>query len=326
VPEQPVRVGIVGYGSIGKIHAEALARCSGAQLVGIAGRDEYRQLLARPDVDLVCLCTPSGLHGRQALEALAAGKHVVVEKPLALTLAEGQALVSEAAGRGLFLSVFFQRRLEPHHLYVKEAVESGRLGRPVLAEALVRWHRPQSYYDSAAWRGTRELDGGVLMNQAIHYVDLLRWLMGPVAEVSGATATLTHRMESEDTAAATLRFASGALGLVAATTSAWPGAPAELNLFFERGQIRVCGPEVTRWEVPDLPPPAPVAVEQAGSVTPAAPVAGHLALWAELLSALREGRAPLVTPQEALDDLAVVLGVYEASRTGQAVQVRCRRH
>lgn len=320
--EELVRVGLVGYGSIGRVHEEALARCPEAQLVAVAGRNEFENLLARPDVDLVCLCTPSGLHGRQALQALKAGKHVIVEKPLALTHAEGQAVVREAAERGLFLSVFFQRRLEPQHLYVKQAVESGRLGRPVLAEALVRWHRPQSYYDSAPWRGTRELDGGALMNQAIHYVDLLRWLMGPVAEVTGATATLTHRMESEDTAAATFRFVNGALGLVAATTSACPpGLPAELNLVFEKGLIALRGQEIARWEVPGLPPPPSVSVDGLSAVGPAVAVEGHLALWRELLAALREGRPPLVTPQEAMDDLAIVLGVYESSQVRRSVEL-----
>jgi predicted dehydrogenase len=319
-----IRIGIVGFGQVGRIHLEALARCPDAEVVAVSrrrGRPEdltidwhadYRELLARPDVDVVAVCTPSGEHAPQALAALEAGKAVVVEKPLALALADGERVVRTARERGLFLSVISQRRTEPACRYLKEALDAGRLGRPVLGEALVRWHRDQRYYDSAAWRGTRAMDGGVMMNQAIHAIDLLLWLCGPVAEVTGATATLVRRIEAEDTAVATLRFAGGALGVISATTATTSGLPAELNLFCERGLVSLHDAAVARWEAAGVPPPPPVEAPGSGSADPAAIGSlGHLRQWRDILDAYREGRDPLVTGEDGLATVATILAVEE---------------
>lgn len=329
----PVRVGIVGFGQIGRTHLRALEQCPDATVVAVASRHgpptdvnigwhaDARELVRRPDVDLVAICTPSGEHAAQAVAALEAGKAVVVEKPLALTLADGERVVRTARERGLFLSVISQRRTEPACRYLKAALEAGRLGRPVLGEALVRWHRDQAYYDAAPWRGTRAMDGGVLMNQAIHAIDLLRWFFGPVEEVTGATATLVRRIEAEDTAAATLRFASGALGVIAATTATTPGLPAELNLFCERGLVSLHDATVVRWEVPDAPAPPPSEAPGSGSADPAAIGSlGHLRQWRDILDAVRDGRQPLVTGEDALATVAMILAAGEASRTGRAVR------
>jgi predicted dehydrogenase len=279
-------------------------------------------LVARPDIDLVVICTPSGYHARQAIAALDAGKHVVVEKPVALCVKDARAMVARARERGRLLSVISQHRFDPPLPYVYDLIQEGRLGRPILGEALVRWYRPQSYYDSSEWRGTVELDGGALMNQAIHTIDLLRWLMGDVSSVSGATATLTHRMEAEDTGVAALRFASGALGLVAATTSAWPGVREELNLFFERGAIGLRGTEVSRWEVEGVPAPASEASEGGGESNPTAiGFGGHLRQWRDILEATTSGREPAITGDDTMATLALVLAVYESNRTGRAVNL-----
>jgi predicted dehydrogenase len=333
VTAHPVRVGIVGFGQIGRTHFDALKSCSDARVVAISRRQSpsedlgidwhagYQELLRRADVDLVAICTPSGDHAPQALAALEAGKGVVVEKPLALTLADGERVVQIARDRGLFLSVISQRRTEPSCRYLHQAIIEGRLGRPVLGEALVRWHRDQRYYDSAPWRGTWAMDGGVLMNQAIHAIDLLCWLFGPVAEVSGATATLARRIEAEDTAVATLRFASGALGVITATTATSPGLPAELNLFWDRGLISLHDAGVVRWEAPDLPPPPPDERPGGASSDPAAIGGlGHLRQWQDILAAYREGRDPLVTGEDALATVSIILAIEEASRTGRAVR------
>lgn len=330
---EPVRVGIVGLGQIGRTHRQALARCPDATLVAVAQRREpppeagvdwhadYRELLARPDIDLVAICTPSGLHAEQAVAALEAGKAAVVEKPLALTLADGRRVVRAARERGRFLSVVSQRRTEPACRRLKDALAAGRLGRPVLGEALIRWHRDQLYYDAAPWRGTRAMDGGVLMNQAIHAIDLLRWWLGPVAEVTAASATLARRIEAEDTAVATLRFVSGALGLIAATTAAAAGLPAELNVFAERGVVALHDAAVARWEAPGVPPPPPAEAPGSGSADPAAVGSlGHLRQWRDILDALREGRDPLVTGEAALATLALIVAIEEASRTGRTVR------
>jgi UDP-N-acetyl-2-amino-2-deoxyglucuronate dehydrogenase len=329
----PVRVGIVGFGQIGRTHFDALKSCPDAQVVaisrrqppsedlGVAWHADYQELLHRPDVDLVAICTPSGDHAPQALAALEAGKGVIVEKPLALTLAEGDRVVRTARERGLFLSVISQRRTEPACRYLQEGIIAGRLGRPVLGEALVRWHRDQRYYDSAPWRGTRAMDGGVLMNQAIHAIDLLCWLFGPVTEVSGSTATLARRIEAEDTAVAALRFASGALGAITATTATSPGLPAELNLFWDRGLISLHDASVVRWEAPDLPPPPADKLPGSGSANPAAIGSlGHLRQWQDIVAAYREGRDPLVTGEDALATVSTILAIEEAGRTGRAVR------
>jgi predicted dehydrogenase len=330
---EKVRVGIIGFGQIGRVHVQALARCPDAEVVAVSRRQgppadvtvawhaDFRELLRRPDVDLVAVCTPSGDHAAQALAALEAGKAVVVEKPLALTLADGERVVRTARERGRFLSVISQRRTEPAVRALKEALAAGHLGQPVLGEALVRWHRDQRYYDSAPWRGTRALDGGVLMNQAIHAIDLLRWFLGPVAEVAGATATLARRIEAEDTAAATLRFGSGALGVIAATTATHPGLPAELNIFGERGLVALHDAAVVRWDVPGVPAPPAAEAPGSGSADPMTiGDLGHLRQWRDILAAYREGRPPLVTGEDGLAAIATILAIEESSRTGRPVR------
>jgi len=330
---RPVRIGIVGYGQIGRTHHEAIAAFDDAEVVAVARRErpahdpgvdwhaDYRELIARPDVELVAICTPSGLHARQALDALDAGKGVVVEKPLALTVEEGATVVRAARERGLFLSVISQRRTEDAARALKGAIDAGLLGRMVLGEALVRWSRDQAYYDSADWRGTRAMDGGVLINQAIHAIDLLCWLLGPVESVAGATATLVRRMETEDTASATLRFASGALGAITATTAISPGLPAELNLFGERAVVELHDAAVARWEIPGVDSPVQTGQPGSGSTNPAAIGSlGHQRQWRDIIDAFRSGREPLVTGEDGLATVATILAIEESSRTGQAVR------
>jgi predicted dehydrogenase len=330
----PVRIGIVGFGQIGRTHYQALQRIDGAEVLAVASRGgpprdldldwtaDYGDLLRRDDLDLIAICTPSGEHARQAIAALEAGKAVVVEKPMALNREDGLRVVETARRTGQFLSIISQRRTEPACLYLKEAIDKGALGRLVLGEALVRWHRDQRYYDSAPWRGTRAMDGGVLMNQAIHAIDLLLWYFGPVAEVTGATATVVRRMESEDTAVATLRFANGALGTISATTGTSPGLPAELNLFGDRGLISLHDADVVRWEVPEMVPPPPAENPGSGSSNPAAIGSlGHERQWREIVDAFRSGRDPLVRGEDALATVETIVAIEEASRTGRSVRI-----
>ena len=331
--DRPVRVGIIGFGHIGRTHLEALNALPDATVVavsrreplsqdlGIAWHADYRELVQRDDIDLVAICTPSGHHAEQALAALDAGKGVVIEKPLALTLDDGERVVRTARDRNLFLSVISQRRTEDAVQSLYRALSEGRLGQPVLGEALVRWSRDQRYYDSADWRGTRAMDGGVLMNQAIHAIDLLCWLMGPVESVAGATATLVRRIEAEDTASASLRFASGALGAITATTAIAPGLPAELNLFCKLGLVSLQDANVARWEVPGSPAPFLDDLPGSGSTDPAAIGSmGHQRQWRDILDAFKAKRDPLVTGEDGLATLATILAIEESSRTGRAVR------
>jgi predicted dehydrogenase len=287
--------------------------------LGVDWHADYRHLLRRDDLDLVVICTPSGLHAPQALAALEAGKGVVIEKPIALTVDDGRRLVETARERGLFLSVISQRRTEIGAQALHGALNDGRLGRTVLGEALVRWSRDQRYYDSADWRGTRAMDGGVLMNQAIHAIDLLCWLMGPVDSVQGATATRVRRIEAEDTAVASLRFANGALGSVTATTAIAPGLPAEVNVFCEHGSVSFHDAAIAQWNVPDVPMPEPDAVTGSGSTDPRAiGDLGHRRQWGNILDAYRSGAEPLVTGEDALATIAVIAAIEASNTSGRA--------
>lgn len=332
-----LRVGIVGYGSIGRTHHLALSECEGVGVVAatrsradaqrgdlddaLAWCADAEELIRRADVDIVCICTPSGSHATLAIDALRQGKHVVVEKPISTNVEKGEQAVRLARESGLLLSVISQRRFEPQNIHLRALLDDRVLGRPILGEALVRWYRGQDYYDSAPWRGTLAEDGGVLLNQAIHVIDLLCWLLGPVAEVSAKTATLAHEMEAEDTAVVTLHFANGALGVVSASTATRPGLPAELNLFFERGTVSVHDDRVVRWDVPEPPPLPADAGVGSGAADPAAiTTLGHLRQWRDIVAALRAGREPSVTGEDGLATVAVVLSAYESARTGRPVR------
>ena len=217
--------GIIGCGVIAPFHAMAIAELPNARLVAVADEvpDRARSLastfdvealeidalLVRPDVDVVCVCVPSGSHAEVGSRVAAAGKHVVVEKPIEVTLEAADRLIAACASHGVLLSVISQHRWDPGVRELKRLVDSGRMGRLLLGDAVVKWYRTQEYYDSGDWRGTRALDGGgALMNQGVHYVDLLQWVMGPVERVFARTATSAHeRIEVEDLAVAVLAFA-----------------------------------------------------------------------------------------------------------------------
>jgi predicted dehydrogenase len=221
-----------------------------------------------------------------------------------------------------------QRRFEPAVRALRDAVEAGALGRISLIIAEGLYHRPQSYYDSAPWRGTRDLDGGVLMNQAIHLVDLVRWIGGPVVLVAGHIATLGHRMEAEDTAAVSLRFGSGALGEIVATTCASPEFPTELRVYGDRGHVRIAGEDAREWDVPGIPAPSPAVDEPIGAGAAAGAgttqtwgtnATGYLRQYRDFVDAVRTGRAPVVTGEDGRNAVEIITAAYEADRVGRAV-------
>ena len=340
---EPIGFGLIGAGAISTQHLEALDAIPGARIVAIASASSERartagerwgvpwttdveELLARDDVDAVSISTPSGLHPGQALAALRRGKHVLVEKPIALSNADARAVAEEARQRGLVAGTVSQRRFEPVVRAIKDAVADDAIGRVDTIVAEGYYFRPQSYYDSAAWRGTVDLDGGVLMNQAIHTIDLLRWIGGPVERVSGHVATLGHRMEAEDTATVSLRFASGALGAILATTCAATERPTELRIDGDRGHIRLVGEDAAEWEVPGRA--APVAKPSHGAERIAAATAtwgtnavGYVRQYSDFVEAIRDRRAPVVTAEDGAAAVEIVLAAYESSRTGRAVEL-----
>jgi predicted dehydrogenase len=229
--------------------------------------------------------------------------------------------------------VALQRRLDPVFRGVKAAIDAGGLGRLTLGTISVPYLRQQSYYDSAAWRGTWALDGGgALMNQGIHLLDLLVWYMGDAAEVRASTATLAHAIEVEDCVTAALRFASGALGGVTATTAAAPGFPHRVEVYGDQGGVQIEGEEIVRWEAAGIEPSAtgqapraerkePVAAGAGASPTGIGAV-GHTRLLGDFVAAVREGRAPLIPGEEGRRSLALALAIYESARSGDAVAVR----
>ena len=338
-----ISFGLIGAGAISTQHLEALDAIPGARIAAIASAssDKARsagerwgvpwttnveELLQREDVDAVAIATPSGLHPGQALAALRHGKHVLVEKPIALSNADARQIVDEARERGLVAGTVSQRRFEPTVRAVRDAVAEGSLGKIAMIVAEGFYFRPQTYYDSAGWRGTVELDGGVLMNQAIHTIDLLRWIGGPVVRVSANLATIGHRMEAEDTASVSLRFETGALGAILATTCAATERPTELRIHGERGLVRLVGEDVTEWEVPDRDRPVPDPTAGAEGVAAATATwgtnaVGYVRQYTDFIEAIRDGRAPAVTAGDGAAAVEIVLAAYESSRTRQAVDL-----
>jgi UDP-N-acetyl-2-amino-2-deoxyglucuronate dehydrogenase len=329
-------VAVAGCGSIGRMHIQAF-KDLGAKVVAVSSRraeharavgeaegcehtTDAQALVRRPDVDLVAITTSSGSHARLALAAIAAGKHVVVEKPMAMSPTDAGQMIAAAAGRGVLLSVISQRRFEPVHQAVKRAVDSGALGKLLLCEVSCPYFRSQEYYASADWRGTVAGDGGALMNQSIHSVDLMLWLAGPAREVYGCTATQTHRMEAEDLALAIVRFASGAFGTLMACTSIRPGFLPALNLYGQAGTIKLAGADITHWTVPGLAAPAASGAASAAVQGPQlASHEHHRAQLADVLSALATGRPPAVTGEEGRRAVELVDGVYRSAAAGRPV-------
>src|SRR5579863_4582242 len=250
---QKLRFAIIGCGVIGPTHAEAINSLPDAELVAVCdviaerarklastyGATAYTSLdemLARERLDVVTICTPSGTHGEYACKAMLTGRHVIVEKPMEISLTAINEMLRVQKESGVKLAVISQHRFDLASQQVHALIEEKAFGRLVMGNAIIPWWRSQAYYDSGAWRGTWKLDGGgVLMNQSIHSIDLLQWFMGPVKSICAYTDTLVHSMETEDVAVAVLRFANGSLGTIAATTGAYPGVTTRIEVSGDRG-------------------------------------------------------------------------------------------
>ena len=338
--------GIVGCGMIAEFHTKAINEIPDARVVAaytrnpangqkiaelaeggeVAIYDDLDRMLADPNVTVVCICTPSGAHLEPALASAKAGKHVVVEKPLEITLGRCDAIIGACDEAGVRLCTIFPSRFSAANRRVKEAIDLGRFGRLTLGDTYVKWWRTQDYYDSGGWRGTWDLDGGgALMNQAIHNVDLLLWLMGEVESVTALTATLAHdRIEVEDTAVAALRFRNGALGVIEAATSAHPGLSKRLEIHGDRGSARVEQDDLTLWEFSDS---APVDAEIRQAMTKAGSQgggadprgishAGHREQLADFLDAIRASRPPQVDGREGRKAVELIRAIYRSSSGG----------
>ena len=274
--EKPLGFAIIGCGMIARFHVRALGDVPGTRVAALVTRDpasaerlivetglpatpiftNLADALKRPDVDVVIVTTPSGAHLEPAVAAATAGKHVVVEKPLEITPERCDRIIDACDRHRVKLCTIFPSRFHDANVTLKQAVEAGRFGRLTLGETTCKWWRSQAYYDEGGWKGTQALDGGgALMNQAIHNVDLLLWMMGDATHVTGFTAMLAHeRIEVEDTAVACLRFKSGALGVIQATTSVFPGLPKTIGIHGDKGTAVIEQEDVLRWEFSSATP------------------------------------------------------------------------
>jgi len=342
----PLRFAVVGAGMIGALHAKVISDLPGAELGYVFSRSmvraegltdkygggpiaDYDDLLRRDDLDAVSVCAASGEHAQFGIPAARAGKHVLVEKPIEISLDKADALIAACRANGVKLGVVFQLRFLDASVEVKRAMERKALGDPVMADCYMKFHRPQSYYDDSRWKGTLAMDGGgALINQGIHGLDLLLHMAGDVASVKAYAGILAHRrIEVEDTCAAVLKYASGALGVLQAATSIHPDVQQRIELHGANGTIVLEGTEDTwikQWETFEerREPTAPVEVERAG----AAAVLdvggeGHRRQIADFVEAVRDDREPAVNGEEGRRSLAVVQAVYESARSGGEVVV-----
>ena len=342
------KFGIIGCGMIAKFHARAI-KDAGGELVAcydqvpqaaenIAkefGGKAYASLdamLADPNVEIVTIGTPSGAHCEPAVAAAKAGKHVIVEKPLEITLERCDAIIAACEKSGVTLSTIFPSRFHDSSIKIKKAIEANRFGRLTMGDAIVKWYRTQGYYDSGAWRGTWELDGGgALMNQAIHSVDLLTWLMGPVVEIRSQIALLAHeRIAVEDTAVATVQFANGALGIIEATTAAFPGYLKRVEIHGATGSAVLEEEDIVKWDFAESTPNdaeirEAMANQLSGGGGAADPAAighhGHARQFADVLDAINNNRKPAIDGPEGRRSVEIILAIYKAAETGQAVKL-----
>jgi predicted dehydrogenase len=344
-----VGFGIVGCGMIAEFHAGAIAAIPDARLVGCHSRSpesaarfaethgvrsftSLEEILDSDEIDVICICTPSGNHLEPALSAACAGKHLVIEKPLEVTPQRCDRIIEACSANKVLLTTIFQSRFHEAARAMHEAVQTGRFGQLSLGSASVKWFRTQAYYDSAAWRGTWALDGGgALMNQAIHNVDLLQWMMGPVVEVSAFSATLAHqRIEVEDTITAILRFENGAMGTIEATTAAWPGWLKRLEICGVAGSAILEDDTITRWDFAVSRPgdermtrPCSTGDGLTGGATDPSAIGweGHRQQLRDFLTAIRTGSAPYLDGEEAKKSVSIISAIYQSAREGKAVRM-----
>ncbi len=329
-------IGLIGSGNISETHARAARSIPGAQIAAIYGTNpqtvarlatehhakpytDFAAFLAHKPLDLVILGTPSGLHAQQGIAAAQHGLHVLTEKPIDITTKNADALIAATDTANVKLAVIFQDRLKPNIQRLKQWLDRGLLGKPLLVDARVKWYRPPDYYSGSKWRGTFALDGGgALINQAIHTVDLLLWLLGDVARVQASTATVLHKIEAEDTAVANLEFASGAVGTLLATTAAYPGYARRLEITGTEGTVIL---EHDRIVAADLrnPPPDFAGIttgdsNQSASSAAVTDISGHKAILEDFLQAIANNTQPICNGREGRRSLALVESIYNSAR------------
>lgn len=341
--------GIVGLGMISDVHAKAIKDLDGCKLV--AGFDAVQEradqfaaahgcrtytdidaFLADPELDIVTIATPSGLHLDGAVAAAKAGKHVIVEKPLEITKDRCNLIIDACNASGVKLAGVFPSRYHEAPKLIKRAIEQGRFGKIVMADAQVKWYRTQAYYDSGAWRGTWKFDGGgALMNQSIHAIDLLQWFMGEVTEVFAFTGTLSHeRIEVEDTAVAALRFANGAMGMIEGTTSAYPGFLKKIEILGTHGSVVLEEESIITWKFEqELPEDQAIrdkylkGTKTGGGAADPKAIGhhGHTMLFESMVDSIRNGKPVEISGESARNAVEIIEAVYRSAQSGSKVRL-----
>lgn len=348
--DAPVRIGLIGCGMISEFQAEAIGQIPGAEIAGFQDEiverarqraeqygarayESLREMLADDGVDAVSICTPSGAHQEPAVDAAGAGKHVMVEKPIEITTERADAIIRACRKAGVRLGAIFPRRFEDSSRVVKKAVDEGRFGTLVLADVAIKWYRDQEYYDTGGWKGTWKLDGGgALMNQGIHGIDLLQWLLGGIESVTGFMATRAHsRIEVEDVASAAVRFRNGALGSILGTTGAWPGSKIRTEICGSAGHVVLQDEVIHAWEFEkELPGDAEVrktfgpreGLSGGGAADPRAiSCEGHRRQFADFVEAIRTGKSPRIDGAEGRQAVAIITSIYRSAREGRTIAV-----
>jgi UDP-N-acetyl-2-amino-2-deoxyglucuronate dehydrogenase len=340
---------IVGCGMISEFQSQALGALPDAEVVGyydaveeLAAKraaeygarayPELEALFEAPGVDVVSICTPSGSHLEPALAAARAGKHVMVEKPLEITVERVDEITAACREAGVTLGAIFPRRFQESSRILKDAIDRGRFGRIVLGDVYIKWYRTQAYYDQGGWRGTWKLDGGgALMNQGIHGIDLLQWLLGGIHEVTAFVGTLAHDIEVEDVATAAIRFRNGALGAIEGTTGSWPGTKLRIEIGGSAGSVVMEDETFLSWQFEKEEPGddevrtkfGPRENLAGGGATDPRAISfeGHRLQFADFVKALRTGEQPFCGGQDARAAVAIIRGIYESAESKRVVEI-----
>lgn len=334
--EKKIGFGVIGTGNIAKFHAQCIDKIPNAKLLGVLSKTESRaldiavnfrapvfweieKLLSHPEIDVICVCNESGLHGATIAKIAKAGKHILCEKPLETTVEKIDRIAEVVKSTGIQLACVFQNRENPEYKKLKTFVESGSLGKILLCQTSINWYRPPTYYEGS-WRGTKALDGGAaLINQGIHTIDLMLDLMGEVALVSGLVDTLHHQIEGEDVAVAALKFKSGALGTLSGGTALFPGEPESITIYGTLGNVVFRGGKIVSSTVSSIHKALTASDEDPGSGA-SDPMAitdqFHIAAIEDFMDAIRHDRVPKVNIDEAKKSVALINAIYQSKGNG----------
>jgi len=336
-----LHIGLIGGGNITETHARAARAIPGAEIAAIHGTNfekiarlcrehggtpyqDFEAFLKHRPMDLVIIGSPSGLHATQGIAAARQGLHVLTEKPIEISTARADALIESAKQSNVHLGVIFQDRMKPHIRQLKNWLDQGLLGKLLFVDARVKWYRPPEYYANSRWRGTLALDGGgALINQGVHTVDLLLWLLGDVVRVQARTATQLHKIEAEDTAAAILEFASGALGIFHATTAAYPGYPRRVEISGSEGTVILEHDRIIAANLRNNPAAAAESAtrdeNQSASTAVVSDFRGHQLVLEDFLQAIQKNRPPACDGLEGRRSVALIEAIYRAAKTPDRV-------